>query len=229
MRGLFEQGRLGMFTVGNWALTDVQAGAQMPWGVAPLPAGQGGPGHARQRRHLRRLQGRQAARRRLGAAGRPGDGRRGAGDGHRVEHAALAEVDDPPGGSPALQAGVAAGDPAGRSAAPASPTTTTPATSRSTRSSPISWPPCGAASARPRRHRRDRAAGHPAAELTRRAPTTGAAAPRPSRGRRRGAPGAGAARGCGGGAGLARARAAGIGAILGAGEGSSRAGSGSAR
>src|SRR5262249_41057391 len=28
MRGLFQQGRLGMFTTGNWALTDVQAAAQ---------------------------------------------------------------------------------------------------------------------------------------------------------------------------------------------------------
>jgi multiple sugar transport system substrate-binding protein len=42
MRGLFQQGRLGMFTTGNWALTDVQAGAQMPWAVAPLPQGKAG-------------------------------------------------------------------------------------------------------------------------------------------------------------------------------------------
>ena len=42
VRGLFQQGRLGMFTTGNWALTDVQAGAQMPWSVAPLPQGKAG-------------------------------------------------------------------------------------------------------------------------------------------------------------------------------------------
>ena len=42
VRGLFQQGRLGMFTTGNWALTDVQAGAQMPWSVAPLPQGRAG-------------------------------------------------------------------------------------------------------------------------------------------------------------------------------------------
>ena len=42
MRGLFEQGRLGMHTIGSWALVDVEKGAQMPWSVAPVPAGRAG-------------------------------------------------------------------------------------------------------------------------------------------------------------------------------------------
>jgi multiple sugar transport system substrate-binding protein len=41
-RGLFEQGRMGMFTVGNWALVDVQTAAQTAWSVAPVPAGRAG-------------------------------------------------------------------------------------------------------------------------------------------------------------------------------------------
>jgi ABC-type glycerol-3-phosphate transport system substrate-binding protein len=41
-RGLFQQGRLGMFTVGSWALVDVETAAQMPWSVAPVPAGKAG-------------------------------------------------------------------------------------------------------------------------------------------------------------------------------------------
>jgi multiple sugar transport system substrate-binding protein len=41
-RDAFQQGRLGMFTTGNWALTDVQTAAQMPWSVAPVPAGKAG-------------------------------------------------------------------------------------------------------------------------------------------------------------------------------------------
>jgi ABC-type glycerol-3-phosphate transport system substrate-binding protein len=31
-----------MFTVGNWALVDVQEAAQTPWGVVPVPAGRAG-------------------------------------------------------------------------------------------------------------------------------------------------------------------------------------------
>jgi multiple sugar transport system substrate-binding protein len=42
MRGLFEQGRLGMHTIGSWAMVDVEKGAQMPWSVAPVPAGRAG-------------------------------------------------------------------------------------------------------------------------------------------------------------------------------------------
>ncbi|CAA9234026.1 MAG: hypothetical protein AVDCRST_MAG77-1285 [uncultured Chloroflexi bacterium] len=42
MRGLFQQGRLAMVTLGNWALTDVQAAAQTPWAVAPLPQSKAG-------------------------------------------------------------------------------------------------------------------------------------------------------------------------------------------
>lgn len=41
-RALFEEGRLGMLTIGNWALTDVQKAAQMPWSVAQVPKGKAG-------------------------------------------------------------------------------------------------------------------------------------------------------------------------------------------
>jgi multiple sugar transport system substrate-binding protein len=41
-RNLFEEGRLGMLTIGNWALTDVQKAAQMPWNVALVPRGRTG-------------------------------------------------------------------------------------------------------------------------------------------------------------------------------------------
>jgi multiple sugar transport system substrate-binding protein len=42
VRALFEQGRLAMHTNGNWALTDIEAAAQMPWRVAVVPRGKDG-------------------------------------------------------------------------------------------------------------------------------------------------------------------------------------------
>lgn len=42
VRALFEQGRLAMHTSGNWALTDIQGAAQMPWSVAVMPQGRAG-------------------------------------------------------------------------------------------------------------------------------------------------------------------------------------------
>ncbi|MBI3970548.1 MAG: sugar ABC transporter substrate-binding protein [Chloroflexi bacterium] len=42
IRGLFEQGRLALHTQANWALSDIEKAAQMPWGVAPIPSGKAG-------------------------------------------------------------------------------------------------------------------------------------------------------------------------------------------
>jgi multiple sugar transport system substrate-binding protein len=38
----FQSGRLALHTQANWALSDIEKAAQMPWGVAPIPAGKAG-------------------------------------------------------------------------------------------------------------------------------------------------------------------------------------------
>ena len=164
-RGLFEQGRLGTFTVGNWALVDVQTAAQMPWGVAPVPAGRAG------RWTL------------AGGAmyGALKDGKQAdaawdlladlvMGDAAQVmatefEHAPVAQADDQAGAAAALQAGLAPGHPGVDRQRPAA----------ALQPPPVPGPHPGVhdgadagvarAEGRQGRRRRDRAGSHPPAQV----------------------------------------------------------------
>jgi ABC-type glycerol-3-phosphate transport system substrate-binding protein len=42
-RAFFTSGRLGMFSIGNWALQDIASATTMRWNAVPLPQGKSGP------------------------------------------------------------------------------------------------------------------------------------------------------------------------------------------